>query len=503
VADECKEAFVIASHEVDPHIGEYERMSTTVVNAILQPIFTVYLRKLAEELRRRGFRGSLLVMHSGGGVVDAAYACERPAMLIESGPAAGAVAAAHYSRLIGDQQVISFDMGGTTAKVAAIIDWRPMLTDEYEVGGAVHRGRVVKGSGYPVRGSFVDLVEVGAGGGTVGWVDRGGAIRVGPMSVGARPGPACYGMGGEKATITDANLVLGRLGEALAGGEIRLVKEEALKAVGRVADEAGLDAVEAASRIIEVANSLMADAIRIATVERGLDPSAMTMYAFGGAGPLHAAEIAAEVGVEKVVVPPHSGVFSALGLLLSDIVAEESASCLMPASEVEDEDVEVRIRELSGRLLERYPPASRGRIEAILEMRFRGQEERISVAWRGSVEKAVRDFTSRYRRLYGYIPDAEVEIASIKVLGWVSTAKPVLRRFGCERHVPRPRERREVYFGDWVEARVYHRGALRPGALLEGPALIEAYDTTILLPPGCMAEVDGYLNIVIEVSGDG
>ncbi|MEM1616614.1 MAG: hydantoinase/oxoprolinase family protein, partial [Pyrobaculum sp.] len=271
---------VTASHEVAWEPREYERFSTAVVNAALMPLVGRYLAKLGEYVASRG--GRMYVMASSGGLITVEEAARRPVQLIESGPAGGVVAAAELARLIGERRIISFDMGGTTAKAGTVVDFEPAVTTEYEVGGESHRGRLVKGSGYPVRFPFVDLAEVSAGGGTIIWKDPGGALRVGPLSAGAEPGPVCYGRGGKEPTVTDANLVLGRIPETLAGGAMRLDAEAAARALSKLGDP-----VEVASSALQLVNLEMARAIRLVTVERGMDPASFALMAFGGAGPQH------------------------------------------------------------------------------------------------------------------------------------------------------------------------------------------------------------------------
>ncbi len=292
IKNACPDSVVVTSYEVDPQPMEYERTSTAVVNALLKPILSVYLEKLLDELNSRGFNGKLLVMQSSGGVADVKEALERPAAFIESGPSAGAVAVAYLSKIMKREKALGFDMGGTTAKASSIIKGEPEVVEMYEVGGKVHRGRLVRGSGYPVRFPYIDLAEVSAGGGTIAWIDPGGALRLGPLSAGADPGPACYGRGGKEPTITDANLILGRLPEVLAG-RLKLRKElaeESLKE--KIAKPLGMDLIDAAWSIVKIANTIMGRALRLVSVERGHDPREFTLYAFGGAGPLHALDIA-------------------------------------------------------------------------------------------------------------------------------------------------------------------------------------------------------------------
>ncbi len=500
--ERCPELDVILSSRVNPEHKEYERTSTTVVNAFLRKLLSAYLTNLERELRKKGFEGKLLVMQSSGGVSKVEYAVERPAAFIESGPAAGAVAVAHYSKLAGDERVIGFDMGGTTAKASTVIGGEPTVTTEYEVGGKVHAGRLVKGSGYPVRFPFIDLAEVSAGGGTIAWIDEGGALRVGPISAGAEPGPACYGRGGDKATITDANFLLGRLGKKLAGGSLILRKELAEKAIGGLAVELGLEMEEAAMGIIKLANTIMAKALRIVTVERGHDPRDFVMYVFGGAGPLHGVELARELEAKEVLIPIHPGVFSAFGLLLTDYRVDTVRSVMKLAEEIEDREVEEALSQLEIETSKELEGV--GEVHAIpsLDMRYRGQAYDLNVPWRGSVDQAIRDFHATHGRVYGFSsPDEPVEIVNVRLALIGSLKKPQFPRMRAEEYTPEPDGSRKVYFDDrgWVDASVYSREKLKPGAALEGPAVVEEYDSTTLVPPEHLLRVDEYGNLRIGV----
>ena len=500
--ERCPDLDVILSSKVNPEHKEYERTSTTVVNAFLRKLLSAYLTNLERELRAKGFEGRLLVMQSSGGVSKVEYAVERPAAFIESGPAAGAVAVAHYSKLTGDERVIGFDMGGTTAKASTVIGGEPTVTTEYEVGGKVHAGRLVKGSGYPVRFPFIDLAEVSAGGGTIAWIDEGGALRVGPISAGAEPGPACYGRGGDKATITDANFLLGRLGKKLAGGSLILRKELAEKAIGGLAVELGLEMEEAAMGIIKLANTVMAKALRIVTVERGHDPRDFVMYVFGGAGPLHGVELARELEAREVLIPVHPGVFSAFGLLLTDYRVDTVRSVMKLAEEIEDREVEEALAQLEMEASKELEGV--GEVHAIpsLDMRYRGQAYDLNVPWRGSVDQAIRDFHATHGRVYGFSsPDEPVEVVNVRLALIGSLRKPQFPRTRAEEYRPEPEGSRKVYFDDrgWVDASVYSREKLRPGATLEGPAVVEEYDSTTLVPPGHLLRVDEFGNLRIRV----
>ncbi len=500
--ERCPDLDVILSSRVNPEHKEYERTSTTVVNAFLRKLLSTYLMNLERELRRKGFEGRLLVMQSSGGVSKVEYAVERPAAFIESGPAAGAVAVAHYSKLAGDDRVIGFDMGGTTAKASTVIGGEPTVTTEYEVGGKVHAGRLVKGSGYPVRFPFIDLAEVSAGGGTIAWIDEGGALRVGPISAGAEPGPACYGRGGDNATITDANFLLGRLGKKLAGGSLILRKELAEKAIGGLAVELGLEMEEAAMGIIKLANTVMAKALRIVTVERGHDPRDFVMYVFGGAGPLHGVELARELEAKEVLIPIHPGVFSAFGLLLTDYRVDTVRSVMKLAEEIEDREVEEALAQLEVEASKELEGVREVHAIPSLDMRYKGQAYDLNVPWRGSVDQAIRDFHATHGRVYGFSsPDEPVEVVNVRLALIGSLRKPQFPRMRAKEYRPEAEGSREVYFEGrgWVDASVYSREKLKPGATLEGPAVVEEYDSTTLIPPGHLLRVDEFGNLRIRV----
>ena len=468
--------FVTAGHEVVREPREYERTSTAVINAALMPIVSRYLEGLWSSLRASG-ASSLYVMSSAGGLVDVAEATARPVQLIESGPAAGAIAAAWLSRELGLEGAIGFDMGGTTAKASSIVKGEVEVTTEFEVGGEVHHGRVVKGSGYPVRFPFVDLAEVSAGGGTIIWRDPAGALRVGPLSAGADPGPASYGRGGASPTLTDAAVVLGWLGGELAGGEVRLRPELAVKALGSLGDP-----VEVASEAVELASLEMARAVRLVTVERGLDPTGMAMIAFGGAGPQYAALIAQEIGCGLVVVPPDPGLFSAFGLLVSDSRFEASA----PASG----DLEGIFRSLEASLVGRL-----GRVDYFvreLEARYSGQGWELVIRAPpdlspSSIKEA---FDRAHMAAYGFTLDRPVEVVTARVFAVVSRQKPPLRGPPSGGEVRPKGVRRALIGGSWDEVPVYDRRSLLAGAVIDGPAIVEEFSSTTVVPRGWRLRVD-------------
>lgn len=462
--------YVTLSSEVSPEPREYERTSTAVVNAALMPLVGRYLEELGRYVSSRG--GSLYAMASSGGLVTVDEASRRPVHLIESGPAGGVVAAAEFAKALDVKRVISFDMGGTTAKAGTVVDFEPEITTEYEVGGESHHGRVVKGSGYPVRFPFIDLAEVSAGGGTVVWRDEAGMLRVGPTSAGADPGPVCYGLGGTEPTVTDANVVLGRVA-SLLGGEMRLDAEAAFKAFKKLGDP-----VETAWRAVQLANMEMARAVRLVTVERGLDPSKFVLFAFGGAGPQHAAELAEELGISTVVIPPEPGVFTALGMLFADSKFEARASY--------PRDLEEGFRRLEEALSAHNPTY----YVRLADVRYVGQgwELVVPVGRPADEEQIRKTFEERHKATYGFKLDKPIEVVTIRVFAIATRRKPKLREplAGGE---PKPASYRRAYFGEWVETPVYWRENLPRGFKADGPVVIEERHSVTVVPPRWRVEV--------------
>ena len=496
----CPEAIVVLSSEVDPRPKEYERTVTAIINGLLTPILSKYLEKIRRSLSDRGYMGGILVMRSSGGISSIEYVLRKPASFIESGPAAGAVATAYLASQLGIRYALGFDMGGTTAKASSIIDGRPLVTSEYEVGGEIHMGRIVKGSGYPLRIPHIDLAEVSSGGGTIAWVDEGGMLRLGPMSAGADPGPVCYGRGGTEPTITDAHLVLGRLPMILGSGEVRLDREAAIDALRKLGDELGLDAVETASRIIELANQHMARAIRLVTVERGLDPNDFTLFAFGGAGPLHAAELM-DIGFRETVIPDHPGVFSALGLLYTDYKYDYLHAVARHLDELSQADIDSVFEDMLSeayRQLERDGLDRGGvRISRYLDMRYWGQAYEISIPYIGSLDDMAEAFNQIHMARYGYMMgDERIYVESARLELYKVTEKPKVVVGPAEKYTPRPHGVRELYIdGDWIEASIYEWARIKPGAEIDGPAIIFMETSTALIPEGFHASVDGLRNI--------
>lgn len=509
-----RDLYISLSSEVDPEHREYERTSTTVVNAILMPIVSRYLRKLMQEVKSLGINSEILIMQSHGGVASVSHAEKFPVSIIESGPAAGVVATSYLGEALGINNLLSFDMGGTTAKAGTVLNGKPLITREYEVGGRIHAGRIIKGSGYPIRFPFIDLAEISAGGGSIAWIDPGGALRVGPMSAGADPGPACYGKGGENPTITDANLVLGRLNpKYLLGGEMPIHHENAIKALKeKVSSKLGLDLLEGAIGIIKIANNSMSKILRIVSVERGINPQELVLVAFGGAGPMHACALAQDLGIKEILIPVSPGLFSAFGLLVTDLKYTFIKSIRKLLDEVDENELTDVFKYLEEKGIETLLKAGMDfdkiRLFRFLEVRYWGQGYELSISLSPhtiDITQIEQKFINTHQSIYGYsIPDEPIEIvnARVEVLGLLE--KPLL---------PRLKERksgsvsdaiieyRDVYFEDSdevIQTPIYLREKLCAGDEIQGPAVIEQYDSTTILYPRWMLRVDIYGNLILS-----
>jgi N-methylhydantoinase A len=499
---------VSLSSEIDPQYREYERFSTTVVNAALAPIVQAYLERVARGVRAAGVQAPIFVMRSDGGMAVLKSASRRPATLIESGPASGVIGAAYVGRALGLDNVLSFDMGGTTAKAGTIFRGVPEISASFEAAGSTHSGRSVKGSGYPVRFPFVDLAEVSAGGGTIAWTDAAGTLRVGPLSAGADPGPACYGHG-DRPTVTDANVVLRRLNpRALLDGAFPIDAERSHTAVASVAGPVGGDVERAAAGIVALVDAEMAKVLRIVSVERGHDPRDFTLLAFGGGGPLHACAVAADIGVAHVVVPPGPGVFSAYGLLAADVRVTAVRSIVAPA----EGEMWSRVRKLFDALAREGDAAlgEQGVAKADrsfvreLDLRYVGQSTELVVTAPKSLEEAVEAFHARHEQRYGFAARQDpVEVVTARVVGIGTTPKPrLIAAAAPAKRAPEQRalrERREVFDGSaFADTPVYSRTVLRPGDAFVGPVVVEQYDATTYVAAGWGARVDAFGNLVLE-----
>src|SRR6266851_3004270 len=446
------------SSQLLPEFREYERTSTTVVNACLQPLFSEYLKRLEQGLEELGSRAPLFVMQSNSGTVLSRQASLEPARLIESGPVAGAVASKFYSS--GSESIVSLDVGGTTSKAGVWSGQGFEVTNEYEVGGRLHGTRRVEGSGYPVRFPVVDLVEVGIGGGSVAWVDDARVLHVGPQSAGALPGPACYGKGGRLPTLTDASLVLGRLSSSfLLGGDLRLSPQLAYTAVAElVAKPLRMNVTNGAIGVLRIAVARIAEALRAATVEKGLDPREMILVAFGGAGPMFACEVAGQLKMEKVVVPPAAGLLSSMGLLLAEPLHDSVQTVLRDTENASIKELEKIFRGMEerarGQLRIEGVEEKDASYQRFLDMRYQGQSYELSIPLpnriitRNMVRSSVRDFHQRHQKQYGYSQqDTAVEIVNVRSYsrGKAGTIPGETSTFEREK---RPAKKRRVWFMD-------------------------------------------------------
>ncbi len=507
VRHEAPRIHISVSSDLLPEFREYERTSTTVVNACLQPVISEYLTSFREGLASLGVRAPLFMMQSNSGTILSQQASREPARIIESGPVAGAVASKAYGKLVKAKEIISFDVGGTTSKAGVWSGERFDVTSEYEVGGRNHGVRRLEGSGYPVRFLCVDLVEVGTGGGSIAHVDEAGVLHVGPESAGSFPGPACYGIGGSRPTLTDANLVLGRLNpDYLLGGELKIDARLAERAVREhVAGPLKTGVLKAAEGILRIAIANMAGALRAASVERGHDPRGMTLAAFGGAGPMDACEIAEQLEIKRVLVPPWAGLFSSLGLLLADPLHDFVRTVLVPTEKADCKALTKTFEglERKGRTLLREERVDDENVvfERFLDMRYEGQAFEISIPIprkpinRLQIRQAAGVFHRAHFEKYGYSdPDNKVELVNLRSYSRGRGKATIPRIRGQRTNRVDPRFRRRVFMGGrFVEnCPVYDRKDFRPGSRGSGPCVVEDYDSTLVLPVESRYTVDRY-----------
>jgi len=510
------EAAISVSSEIAPEIREYWRASTTVTNAYVLPLMQRYLGTVEQRLAHAGFPTDVHVVQSSGGIMSAALAKDRPVYMLESGPAAGVAAAAYLAEIAGFADAISFDMGGTTAKVGLIRDNQPAILSEFEVGSVAGSGTgLAKGSGYPILAPVMDLVEVGAGGGSIAWVDSGGFPRVGPRSAGADPGPACYSRGGTEPTVSDANLVMGRLNPGyFLGGEITLDADAAREAIDtHCARPLGLEVVAAAVGIVEIANATMVQAMRLISVQRGYDPREFVLVAFGGAGPIHANQLAHELGIPTVVVPPSPGVASALGMVVSNLRHDYRVTRIQPLAEVDVDELESVLQGFEASAAQTL--ATEGltrdqtRFERYLDLRYIGQSWKLPVALhdgdlREDLGRIKARFDAQHEQRYGFhAPEEPVEVVNIALSAIGLIPRPPLKQ--VPEGDPSPshalKSSRRVYFSEavhFVDCPIYDRYALHHGNLVTGPAIIEEIDSTTVIIPGYQAEVANHGILLIR-----
>jgi len=480
---------VSLSHEILPEFREFERTSTTVINAYVSPKMESYLSTLAQKL---GEGDRLSVMQSSGGVISAQVARREAVRTILSGPAGGVISALHLGRLTGRDRILTFDMGGTSTDVS-LIDGEPIVTSESEI------------EGMPVRIPMIDIHTIGAGGGSIAWIDRGGALRVGPQSAGADPGPVCYGKGGREITVTDANLFLGRLiPEGFLGGGMKLRRDLLKAPFQEMAQRLGTTPPELAEAILEVANSNMERALRRVSVHRGHNPARFTLLSFGGAGGLHAVFLAQALGMKEVLIPPNPGTFSALGLVMADTVKDYSLTVMLKGSETSYEQLLDLLQPLTENALrdmeeEGFPPEE-VRILPFLDVRYTGQSYELTIPLREDYPEA---FHRAHERTYGYRHRREIEVVNLRLRAVVPSPRPPLPAFeekgGEDSSGAFLFSVKTAFGGELIETPVYSREKLLWGNRVRGPALIVEYSSTTLLPPGYTAEVDRFGNLLIEL----
>ena len=504
------EVSAVASSQIAREWREYERTNTAVLSAYVQPGAERYLRRLAEGLRERGLRGSPYIMQSNGGVDSVEATARIPITMVESGPASGVWGAAELGRLIGLPDALALDIGGTTAKCALIEGGAVKIMTDYWI----ERDRT--SAGYPIMLPVIDLVEIGQGGGSIAWVDDLGKLRVGPRSAGAVPGPASYGRGGTDATTTDANLFLGRINPRnFCGGEVEADMVAAQAALAAVGERIGVDAREAARGVIRLAEDNMVNALKLVSLNRGRDPRDFALIAFGGGGPMHASALAREMGIRTVVIPAGAAVFSAWGMMMSDLRRDHVVTWLIDLAPGAAEGVEAAFTEVEARARAQFEAEGvapgRVRLARLARFRYQNQEHTTEVPLApGPVTEErlaaiAEDFHSTYEREYTYRLDAPVEMVGLHVVATAEVGKLTLAEaaLGSEDAGPAQRGEREVDFATAGVhgAAIYDGEALRPGMRFEGPAIVETSGTTAVIHPGDAARVDGYGNLILTLPG--
>ena len=507
-AEEAPGLTVTLSHEVSPTFREYERTSTTVVNAYVMSIVREYLRGLATEMSRRGYRGRLFVMQSSGGVATAEAMQRYPVRMIESGPAAGALMAAVYGELTGHRDLIAFDMGGTTAKLALIEKGRPATTTAFEL----HRVNNAPGSGLPMNIQAIDLVEIGAGGGSIARAKL-GVIAVGPESASSTPGPVCYGRGGVEPTVTDADLVLGYINpEYFAGGAIKLQAGAAARAIEeRVARPLGLSLEDAAWGIHTIVNTNMELATRVVSIGRGRDPRDLTLVAFGGSGPVHGCRLAQALGIPRIVLPASAGVTAAIGLLAAEVKFDVARTHVRRLDSVDGASLDAMYDEMSAQataVVRESAVTGDVMVARSADARYVGQGYEVTVSIplgrldAAALARVRTSFHEVYAARYGYANPAEpVEVVTWKLSAIGGSPRIALAKAGASSADTRRKATRRAYFPEargYADTPVYDRYELAAGTSLTGPAIVEERESTTVLPPGVTATVDEYANLIAE-----
>jgi N-methylhydantoinase A len=503
------DVYVSTSYEVCPEIRDYERACTTHLNAYLQPPVDKYLGELARRLNRSGLSTGLQVMESNGGVSDPKTAAKKAVNLLLSGPAGGIIGSAYWGGITGYENVISFDMGGTSCDISLIRDRAATLATPI-TSTSTH----CKFEGWDVLIPFIDIHTIGSGGGSIAWLDEGGGLHVGPRSTGANPGPACYSKGGQHATVTDADVLLGYIDpDYYLGGEVRLNSQRARDAIGSVAKSIGRSVTEAADGIFNIVNANMINGIRVVSVERGYDPRDFSLLSFGGAGAVHASALIEEMGVDKVVIPQLASGFSAFGMLCTDLHRDFVKTINRRLNDVNISVINDTVKKMISEGLKHFDQKKLSDeiwAEAVADMRYQGQAHDIRVtipAPVSSISEVESSFNNAYNHTYGYLlEESSIQLINLRVSVYKYCPKPITKRVksNASRASKSLKNKRKVYFGEsgrYEETRVYHGETFQPGDNLKGPAIVELATTTIVVRPGQTLKMDPYKNYVIGRKG--
>ena len=495
---------------------EYERTSTTVINAYIRPVVKDYLENLNNQLANLGFKVPLTIMQSNGGLSPVNLAIEKPIFCIESGPAAGVVGAFHLGNHIGTENFMTFDMGGTTAKASIIENGEMLLAPEYEVGGGMSAGhRLLKGSGYMLRVPSIDIAEVSSGGGSIAWIDKAEALQIGPQSSGADPGPACYDKGGNNPTVTDANVILGYLNpKNLLGGNFLINSSKAQKIISEnISAPLGISEIESAWGIHILVNSNMGRALRAVSSERGRDPRKFTLVAFGGGGPIHATGIAESLGITKILIPPSPGVFSAFGLLFANVEYHLVKTYFNPLSNLELKEANGVLDKLISQgkelLISEGFNSLQQEIIIQLDMKYIGQTSELTITMPDqsftieSINKIQEIYMNEHDKTFGYRVDEPMQLVNIRIIArGISSESRVPDKINSSNKINQSKNdnKRKVYFGQnigWINTNIVDRLFLNKKPH-KGPIIIEEYDSTTIVPPNWNASLDSMNNIILE-----
>ena len=503
------------SSEILPEMREYERTSTTVINAYIRPVVKDYLENLNNQLANLGFKVPLTIMQSNGGLSPVNLAIEKPIFCIESGPAAGVVGAFHLGNHIGTENFMTFDMGGTTAKASIIENGEMLLAPEYEVGGGMSAGhRLLKGSGYILRVPSIDIAEVSSGGGSIAWIDKAEALQIGPQSSGADPGPACYDKGGNNPTVTDANVILGYLNpKNLLGGNFLINSSKAQKIISEnISVPLGIPEIESAWGIHILVNSNMGRALRAVSSERGRDPRKFTLVAFGGGGPIHATGIAESLGITKILIPSSPGVFSAFGLLFANVEYHLVKTYFNPLSNLDlkqtNEVLDKLISQGKELLISEGFNSLQQEITIQLDMKYIGQTSELTITMPNksftneSINNVKEIYMNEHDKTFGYRVDEPMQLVNIRIIArGISNESRVPDKINSNNKINQPKNnKRKVYFGKkigWINTFILDRLSLNKKPQ-RGPIIIEEYDSTTIVPPNWNVSLDSMNNIILK-----